>query len=205
MKQTQRIWWQSKAPALHRFYTHSQIEGLLRVREYLITDIGGRRCLLLRWVREMDADIDGMTYAVVQLDAAGRELNRRIITHERADIPTPRGGIFAPERGIPADSRCADVRVYLLEVRSGEYIYRISPAATSKEEVTVTYATEDAWVYDRQAVAREKLSENHPLAVRSLLGRRVRGLWPIVPFVLLALALLLASGILLPAGGVWLS
>lgn len=158
---------------VHSLYALSQPGGLLSLREYLLTDVGGERVLLLRWVKEADVSIDSMIFEVIMMDAVGSELGRRTVTYEVSDIPpAEKGHLFAPERGIPVDSGCMEVRVNLIEVRSGSYVYRMGA-----NTVTVDYLPEEPWVYDPRAGEQEKLTDSRGLRVRSKRRGKVHFLW----------------------------
>ncbi len=173
-----------KDTAVRSLYAHPQPAGLCAVREYLLTQTDDTRILLLRWVKEGDFAVDTMTFEVTMLDAIGGELGRKTVTWREGDIPAAEAGqIFTPERGIPVDGSCMDVRVRLLEVTSGAYVYRVE-----NNTVTVDYIPEEPWRYDAHGGEKQDLTEEHPLRVRSKRAGKVRHLWPIALLAVLFLA-----------------
>ena len=173
--------------AVHSLYAHPQPAGLCALREYLLTDLEEGRVLLLRWVKEGDFGIDSMTFEVTMLDAVGDELGRVTVTQKDGDIPPIEAGhIFTPDRGVPVDGNCVDIRVRLLEVRSGAYVYRVENGA-----VVTDYEAPEPWRYDPHAGEREHLTEEKPLLVRSKRAGKVRFLWPVALLTVFALVYIL--------------
>jgi hypothetical protein len=173
-----------KDTAVRSLYAHPQPAGLCAVREYLLTRAEDTRVLLLRWIKEGDFTIDTMTFEVTMLDAIGVELGRKTVTWLDGDIPAAEvGHIFTPERGIPVDGSCMDIRIRLLEVTSGAYVYRVE-----NNTVTVDYIPEEPWKYDAHGGEKQGLNEEHPLRVRSKRAGKVRHLWPIALLAVLFLA-----------------
>ena len=165
----------TKNTAVHSLYAHPQPAGLCALREYLLTDTEAGRLLLLRWVKEGDFGIDSLTFEVTMLDAVGNELGRVTITQRDGDIPPAEiGHIFTPERGVPVDGGCMDVRVRLTEVRSGGYVYRVENGT-----VTTDYDAPEPWRYDPHAGEKERLTEEMNVRVRSKRAGKVRFLWPV--------------------------
>ena len=171
-------------------YTLPQPAGLVSVKEYLLTDMGKERVLLLRWVKEMEFPIDALTCEITMQDAVGAELGKRAVTYHATDLPPVEAGqIFTPIAGIPVDSGCMHVRVRVTELKSGSYVYRTAGTA-----VTTDYIPEEPWSYDPKAGARDGLTDQNTLRVRSKRAGKVRFLWPAA----LITALLLAVSIILP-------
>ena len=173
--------------AVHSLYAHPQPAGLCALREYLLTDSEAGRILLLRWVKEGDFSIDAITFEVTMLDAIGNNLGQVTVTQKDGDIPpVETGHVFTPDRGIPVDGGCVDIRVRLLEVRSGAYVYRVENGA-----VVTDYDAPEPWRYDPRAGEGEHLTEEKPLRVRSKRAGKVRFLWPAALLTMLALVYIL--------------
>ncbi len=173
----------TKDTAVHSLYAYPQPAGLCAVREYLLTDMEESRVLLLRWVKEGDFSIDSLTFEVTMLDAVGGELGRLTVTQKDTDIPPAEvGHVFTPERGIPVDGGCMDVRIRVLEVRSNSYIYRVENGT-----VTTDYEAEEPWRYDPQAGQDEGLTEANGMRVRSKRAGKVRHLWPVALLIVILL------------------
>jgi hypothetical protein len=84
------------------------------------------------------------------------------------------------------DGGCVDIRVKLLEVRSGAYVYRVENGA-----VITDYEAPESWRYDPRAGDRERLTEEMPLRVRSKRAGKVRFLWPVALLTVFALVYIL--------------
>ena len=169
----------SKGVAIHGLYAHPQPAGLCSLREYLLTDqpadAPGGRLLLFRFVKECDFPVDSMTLEVTMLDAIGSELGKLPVILRDSDIPPVETGcIFTPNLGIPVDGNCADIRVRLMEVTSGAYVYRVDGMT-----VTADYVPEEPWRYAPRAGEAEKLTEERGVRVRSKRSGKVRHLWPL--------------------------
>ncbi len=152
-------------------YPYRQPTGTVRVQDYLLTELNGRWCLLLRWVKEADMPLDGLTFELSELDAAGAVLATRRVAWVDFDLPeTEVGRPFLPEQGIAVSEQCRSVRIQLSEVVSGAYVYRYRPG----RPMTVAYRGEEPWVYDGRAGEKEGLSDTVDQQVCTKLGRRVR-------------------------------
>ncbi len=163
--------------AVRRQYDLPQAPAPLRVREYLMATVDGRRCCLLRWFLSENIPIDSMTFTFIQLGTVGEELESSEVTYTRAELPAVKGGeTFIPAWGIPVTSHCVSVQIRLLRVVSGSYTYHIGG-----DEPVVDYRADEQWVYAPRAISKEKLTDRIPLRIRSKTGGRVRLLWP-VPF-----------------------
>ncbi len=110
----------------HREYHLPQPSGLVRVAEYLLTNVDNRRCCLLRWKKETDIHIDSITFDLTQLDASGRVIDTHRYTQDGALIPqVEKDATFTPGRAMPVESNCVAVRVRVCRVASGSYVYNV--------------------------------------------------------------------------------
>ena len=151
-------------------YSHPQPGGLVAVREFLFAEAEGERVVLLRWAMEADFSVDRFTFNLEQLDGAGASLGRVTVTYGGNDIPcAERGALFTPPSGISVDKGCVDIRVRLLEVVSGQYVYR--PCGGGAE---VTFEPPLPWHYDEAGGRQEGLSDEVCLKVESKRRRRMR-------------------------------
>ena len=171
-------------------YTYPQPEGLVSVQDFLFTSVDGERCVLIRWAMEADFHVDRFTFELKQLDAAGECLGETTVTYEGMDIPPAASGeLFVSDLGIPVTSRCSDIRVQLIELISGEFVYRVKGTL-----VEVDYRPEEAWLYDKRAGRKEKLKDKTSLRVYSKCRVRGKRRW----FVTLLAVILLAVVIFFP-------
>ena len=83
----------------------------------------------------------------IVLDAMGGELGKLPVTLRDSEIPpVETGHIFTPDVGIPVDGGCADIRLRLVTVTSGDYTYRVEGGT-----VTTDYTPSEPWHYDPHA------------------------------------------------------
>ena len=104
-------------------YRRSQIGHFMTVKNYIFLRDADRKCLLLRFVNDMDVNVDGMIYTVFQYDEDGK-----LITKSRVRY----GGIlvrphetYAHYEALAVDDACVDFEVVFSEVSSGKYVYRV--------------------------------------------------------------------------------
>ena len=179
----------TKGAAIHSLYAHPQPAGLCALREYLLTNTDEGKLLLLRFVKEGDFTVDSMTFEITLLDAMGGELGKLPVTLRDSEIPPAETGhVFTPDVGIPVDGSCADIRLRLITVTSGDYTYRVEGGT-----VTTDYTPAEPWHYDPRAGEAEKLTEERGVRVRSKASGKVRHLWPIALLTALLLLGLIAS------------
>lgn len=170
-------------------YTRPCPEGLMAVRDFLFTEAEGGRCLLLRWVKEADFEVDSFTFELEQLDAAGGCLGVIAVTYQGMDIPPiAPGETFVPERGIAVHRSCTDIRVRLTELISGSYMYRVKG-----NRVEIDYRISEPWVYGMWDGREDGLSDTVSLRVVSGRRRRVRLLWPAAVLSVLLLILVILA------------
>lgn len=175
--------------AIHSLYAHPQPAGLCALREYLLTNTDEGKLLLLRFVKEGDFTVDSMTFEITMLDAMGDELGKLPVTLRDSEIPpVETGHVFTPDVGIPVDGSCADIRLRLITVTSGDYTYRVEGGT-----VTTDYTPAEPWRYDPRAGEAEKLTEERGVRVRSKASGKVRHLWPIALLTALILLGIIAA------------
>ena len=175
--------------AIHSLYAHPQPAGLCALREYLLTNTDEGKLLLLRFAKEGDFTVDSMTFEITMLDAMGGELGKLPVTLRDSEIPPAETGhVFTPDVGIPVDGSCADIRLRLITVTSGDYTYRVEGGT-----VTTDYTPAEPWHYDPRAGEAEKLTEERGVRVRSKASGKVRHLWPIALLTALILLGIIAA------------
>lgn len=173
--------------AIRNPYTLPQPAGPCALQEFLLADLDRGRVLFLRWVKEEEVPLDSMTFEVTMLDALGGELGRVTVTHRGKDIPpVAKEGVFTPERGIPVENGCVDIRIRLLEVTSDAYIYR------EKNGLMVTeYRPPLPWKYLPRRDLERELARKQDLRVRSRRAGKVRFSWLVPLLAILTLLYLL--------------
>lgn len=163
-----------RLPSIQRTYNDRQPYAPLQIKEFLITTVKKERCCLLRWVKELEMDMDAVTFAMTQLDSHGNEIVTRVLSLDQ--IPHCRqGSIFTPDHAFTVEANCTAVRVQILTMQAGKFIYHYDHPDTA--EPVVDYRTDEAWVYDATAVYKANLNEELTQRVRSKRSGRVRFLW----------------------------
>ena len=164
-------------------YTHPQAEGLVSVQDFLLTTAESGRCVLIRWSMDAEFPVDRFTFLFKELDAAGETLSEATVTYEGLDIPPAEcGELFVPEQAIAVSDRCADIHVQLVELVSGNYVYRVK--GTRAE---VDYRVEDAWLYDKKAGRKEKLKKKITMRVFSKCRVKMKKRWLVTVLTVLLL------------------
>lgn len=105
-------------------YEHEQIGGYLSVRQFMVINQYGKRCLLLRFENETSKMVNAFEFTVKRLDAEGNVIGSTTVCHDRLSIKA--GEFYAPESGIVIESDCVDFVVQMRYVISQniKYIYR---------------------------------------------------------------------------------
>ncbi len=165
-------------------YVHPQPEGLVSVHDFLLTTTEAGRCVLIRWSMDADFPVDRFTFLFKQMDAAGEVLGEATVTYEGLDIPPAAcGELFVSEQALAVSDRCADIHVQLVELISGNYVYRVK--GTRAE---VDYRVEDAWLYDKKAGRKEKLKKKISMRVFSKCRVKMKKRWLVTVLAVLFLA-----------------
>ena len=104
-------------------YRRTQIDGFLKVKNYIFLRDGRKKRLLLRFENGMDVTVDGMTYTVFQYDEHGSLIGRTHMSHGALSVAPHE--VFAPGESAVVDEKCVDFEIVFSEVRSGKYVYRV--------------------------------------------------------------------------------
>ncbi|MBE6547579.1 MAG: hypothetical protein E7667_01690 [Ruminococcaceae bacterium] len=120
-------------------YEHSQIKGLVSVKQYIFARVKGKKCLILRFCNETDFKVNAINFVVLQLNAAGEIIDRTPVQYK--DIVLLPGGVMSMNDGIVVSEKCADFKVQLISVQSGQYEYRVKDGDT----VAVYYNAKERW------------------------------------------------------------
>ena len=183
MKQVD-LYTDDSARSVKERYVHPQPEGLVSVQDFLLTSTDDGRCALIRWSMDAEFPVDRFTFLFKELDAGGEVLKEETVTYEGLDIPPAAcGELFVTERAIAVSERCADIMVQLIELHSGNYVYRVK--GTRAE---VDYRVEDAWLYDKKAGRKEKLNKKISLRVFSKCRVKIKTRWLVTVLTVLLLA-----------------
>ncbi len=141
---------------LHRVYEFPTGESPASVREYLLTDIGDRRCCILRWTKNFEFEISGMTFEISEFDKDSALLDKKTVTLDASELPpVSNGEVFTTSGAVSVSPLTDIVRVDLLEVRSGEYVY-----TKTKSGFSESYTLTAPWKQDRESRKAAKMAKS---------------------------------------------
>ena len=105
------------------FYTYSQIDQFISVKNYFFVQNDDQKYLLLRFSNASDFIANTMDFTVIQLNSSGTILEKTPV-HYTGLMFTP-GSTHTPETGIPVHPFCTDFKVEFSQVTSKNYIYEV--------------------------------------------------------------------------------
>ena len=103
------------------FYQYAQLSQFITVKNYIFVRQNGKKCLLLRFYNDMDYTVDAIYFTIVQMDAAGKELERTSIACERLSFRS--GSNHTLKNAIVVEELCNDFKIVFDEVHAGRYSY----------------------------------------------------------------------------------
>ncbi len=109
-------------------YSQDSNENAVSVKQYLYVLIGNKRHLLLRFVNNLDVNVDEVRFEVTQLDWEGNPVRRDSLVCPNLTVEP--GQTFAPASPLPLDECCADFTVQVHLARAGDYCYEIRDSKT---------------------------------------------------------------------------
>ena len=102
-------------------YRHAQLERFVTVKNYIFMRQNGKKCLLLRFYNDTEYDVNAIYFTVVQLDAAGNELERTSVACEQLKFRA--GKYYAVKNALIVRELCNDFKIIFDEVSAGRYSY----------------------------------------------------------------------------------
>ena len=102
-------------------YAHNQVEGYISVREFIILEQEGKRCLLVRYANNSELEVNRFDLVLTQMDVNGNEIKRDKFRYN--DLALASGELYSPEMGIVIEDNCADFTIKILSFVSGQYTY----------------------------------------------------------------------------------
>ena len=102
-------------------YNFHQEGAFLSVKQYMLVEREGKRCLLLRFVNESNMVIQAMEFTLVQLDGDGKVISSDRMTYD--DLSVRPASEYALKTGIVLKAGCVNFRVQMAYAVSGEYKY----------------------------------------------------------------------------------
>ena len=105
-------------------YKHNQISGYLSVRQYMVINQNGKRCLILRFENEMAKAVNAVEFSVKRLDADGNLIGDTTVKYD--DLSIAPGQFYAPEIGTVIEKECADFIIQMRYVicQKVKYVFR---------------------------------------------------------------------------------
>ncbi len=167
---------------VHRVYDLPQPEGPLAVKDYLLGTVEGERCCILRFIKKLDVLVTRITFEIIQLNAGGAEIGRTPYTlvssgsHQEGV-----GETFAPNCAMPIDDACTAIKIKIVEVISGSYVY-----TAHNKNMCVDYRMEESMPSEGDNGSKKKVRAKY--TVRSKLGKRPRIIWLFAILVILMLS-----------------
>jgi hypothetical protein len=103
------------------FYQYAQIGNPVSVKDYIFLRNDQKKCLLLRFLNNLEYTVTAMDFTVIQMDSAGNVLeNTQIVYKDLFFLP---GSTYAESAGIVVDEACSDFKVVFSKVTAGKYEY----------------------------------------------------------------------------------
>lgn len=102
-------------------YVHYQPGAFLQVKNFIIANKSGKRCLLLQLVNTSDITVDGFKLALIQLDSIGNVISKDTFAYGSVKIAA--AATYSVDVGLVLKPECADFRVQMVYALSGEYKY----------------------------------------------------------------------------------
>lgn len=105
-------------------YGHPQVSGYFVVKQYMVLEQDGKRCLLLRFVNELTTTIQTVEFTVKQFNAAGKSIGKLKIKYTGLSVKG--GELYVPEQGIVIQDECVDFAIQMKYIISEnvKYLYK---------------------------------------------------------------------------------
>lgn len=144
--------------------------AFLSVKQYMLVEREGKRCLLLRLENKSERIIHGLEFILLQLDGEGRVIARDRLAYDELNIRASEE--YALRTGIVLKKECINFRVQMVYAISGEYKFLFRNG-----QAVQTY---DPRGYDPKP--KKNSSRRSSVAVKQRYGKR-SGLHGLIAFV----------------------
>lgn len=122
MKREEKIIAAPKADYIDKgIYSHKQIGGYMTVKQFMVVEREGKRCLILRFLNESSLEVNAIEFTVIQRNTAGEIIGSSKIKHTHLSVGV--GELYSPESGAVIKPECADFEIEMNSVVSGKYRY----------------------------------------------------------------------------------
>ena len=102
-------------------YLYAQASRYFTVKQYMIVEQEGKRCLLLRFRNDSEMTVTGVEFTVKQMDAKGHPVGN--VTVQYSDMSVRPGALYCPEQGIVVSDHCVDCMILMRYVICGKIKY----------------------------------------------------------------------------------
>ena len=100
-------------------YDYYQQGAFVHLKNYIITTIDGKKCLLLNFFNDSSVIVDRIKFKLTQFDSSGKILSSKSFAYESLRIPP--GKEFALKSGILINENLADFKIIMEFVTTGLY------------------------------------------------------------------------------------
>jgi hypothetical protein len=114
------------------YYSHSQAEGFIAVKNYLFVRDQQQKYLLLRFYNFGDFTANSLEFTVTQIDSTGAVLSKTAHCYDKLNLQP--NNTFSPAKGIPVNEFCTDFKLQFTRVISDQFTYQVNGT-----EITVLY------------------------------------------------------------------
>ena len=87
-------------------YLYAQPFDDFTVKQYMLVEQEGKRCLLLRFRNDSKMTVTGVEFIVKQMDAQGHPIGNITVRYSSVDIRPD--SLYCPEQGIVVEHHCVD-------------------------------------------------------------------------------------------------
>ena len=102
-------------------YHHPQVSGFVSLKQYMIIENKGKKCLLLRFLNELKIPVNAIEFKLTQLDINGESLSSANVKAESMSMAP--GSTYAMKTGIVLSDKCVDFKVTVISAYSSGYKY----------------------------------------------------------------------------------
>ena len=103
------------------FYNYAQVAGFPTVKQFIVTENKGKRCLLLRFANETNLTISNICFTLTQYDASGKVIEKSKVKYDKIEFRPETN--YSHSKGIVISNECTDFKVDVNYVICGRYKY----------------------------------------------------------------------------------
>lgn len=103
-------------------YARPQNSGYMSLKQFIIMELHGKKCLLLRYENEAAFEITQSEFILKQLDSKGEVIDVATLKYKK--IAVYPGQTFAPREGVTLKDECFDFIIQPVSLVGGKYLYK---------------------------------------------------------------------------------